>query len=89
MRVALFYLSKLLTSHGFTQVDETKFPYAISCSEYNYSSNPSNGGMAKESSFLTQSSSRGSTKAVPSTFSEDAKTRKQVHVNLDGDLFIH
>ncbi|XP_048761367.1 QRFP-like peptide receptor [Ostrea edulis] len=51
-------------------------------SEYNYSSNPSNGGMAKESSFLTQSSSRGSTKAVPSTFSEDAKTRKQVILML-------
>lgn len=47
-------------------------------SEYNYSSSQSqsNGAMARESSFVTQSSTKS--KSVPNACSEDAKTRKQV-----------
>lgn len=51
-------------------------------SEYNYSSSQSqsNGGMARESSFVTQSSTKS--KSVPNACSEDAKTRKQVILML-------
>ncbi|XP_062583746.1 QRFP-like peptide receptor isoform X2 [Saccostrea cucullata] len=52
-------------------------------SEYSYSSaTPNNGGMKRETSFLNQPSSRTSTKSAPTTYNEDAKTRKQVILML-------
>lgn len=62
----------------FCYQNTLNYPNLIFYSEYNYSSSQSqsNGAMARESSFVTQSSTKS--KSVPNACSEDAKTRKQV-----------